>query len=185
MIPANGNAHLFWRVVWLESGIADPGFKFSPEKAWGKDFGVEGEATNGVYAKGTNNAPDVAVSGYYTVVVNLKEETIEVNPAKVYGIGDAFGGWDAATPANLFTEDAANKLLVSPATVADGNLRMHVTAATMTNLDGAVIDWWRAEFNIIDGMIAYRGNGGDQAAVPVTAGKVAKLNFADGTGTIE
>jgi len=49
----------------------------------------------------------------------------------------------------------------------------------------ATTDWWTREFNIIDGKIEYRGNGGDQAAVPVTAGKVVTLDFNAGTGTIE
>jgi hypothetical protein len=47
-------------------------------------------------------------------------------------------------------------------------------------------DWWQHEFNIIDGKIAFRGTGGDQAAVPVTAGsKTISLNFKVGTGTIK
>ena len=187
MIPVNGNAHLFWRIVWLETGITDPGFKFCEEQDWGKDFGVEGDAVDGVYAKGTANVPEVATSGYYNVVVNLKDETIEVNPAKVYAIGAAFGGaWTASDPTLLFTEDAVNKLLVSPAATATDKLRMHTSSTTMTIEDGsAPVEWWQAEFNIIDGNIEYRGTGGDQAGVDITTGQVAKLDFVNGTGVIE
>ncbi len=187
MIPVHSNPHLFWRIVWLEPGVSDPGIKFSPEQAWGKDFGVDAGAgaTNGVYAKGTDNVPEVATAGYYNVVVNLLEETIEVNPATVYGIGDAFGSWDAAT--YPFTQDAANKLLVSPAATADNNVRMYVESSTMTKnptTDGKV-DWWQAEFNVFEGKIEYRGTGNDQAAVAITTGQVVKLNFTDGSGVIE
>ena len=38
---------------------------------------------------------------------------------------------------------------------------------------------------ILDGKSAYRGNGGDQTRVPVTAGQKVTLNFNAGTGTIE
>jgi hypothetical protein len=187
MIPVHSNPHLFWRIVWLETGITDPGIKFSPEQDWGKDFGIEGDAVDGVYAKGTNNVPEVSVAGYYNVVVNLAEETIEVNPATVYGIGDAFGSWDMTT--YPFTEDAVNKHLVSPAAVADNNVRMYVESSTMTTNpetgDPAPVDWWQAEFNVFSGSIEYRGTGGDQAAVAITTGQVVKLNFTDDTGVIE
>lgn len=185
MIPVHSNDHLFWRIVWLEPGVTDPGIKFSPEQDWGKDFGVSGAAVDGVYAKGTENVPEVATAGYYTVVVNLADETIEVNPATVYAMGDAFGSWDMTTYA--FTEDAG--LLVSPAAVADNNARMYVESSTLTTNPEtgapAPIEWWQAEFNVFDGAIVYRGTGNDQAAVPITTGQVVKLDFTDDTGVIE
>ena len=119
------------------------------------------------------------------VVVNLVDETIEVNDPKVYGIGDAFGTWDGAQAANLFTVDNTAKTMTSPAFTADGNLRMHVSASTLTNAEGNAIDWWQAEFNVIGGNIEYRGTGGDQAAVPVTQGQTVTLDFTTETGTIE
>ncbi|MBU1369192.1 MAG: SusF/SusE family outer membrane protein [Bacteroidetes bacterium] len=186
MIPTHSNPHLFWKIVWIESGVADPGFKFAPQKEWAGDFGVSGEATDGVYAKGSDNVPEPAESGYYMVVVNLLDETIEVNPAKVYGIGDAFGTWDAAVEANLFTVDNANEVIISPAATAEGALRMHVAAMTLTNTDGNAIDWWQAEFNVIDGNIEFRGTGDDQQNIPtLTAGQTVSLNFRTHTGTIQ
>ena len=187
MIPAHSNPHLFWKIVYIESGVADAGVKFAPEMGWGQDFGVNAGAgeTNGVWEKGGDNLPDVAESGYYMVVVNLVDETIEVNEPKVYGIGDAFGTWDGAQAANLFTVDNTAKTMTSPAFTADGNLRMHVSASTLTNAEGNAIDWWQAEFNVIGGNIEYRGTGGDQAAVPVTQGQTVTLDFTTETGTIE
>lgn len=185
MIPAHSNPHLFWKIVWIEAGVADAGVKFAPGMEWVGDFGVDGEATDGVWAKGTSNLPDVAASGYYMVVVNLLDETIEVNAPKVHGIGDAFGSWDAAQAATLFTVDNTAKTVTSPAFTADGNLRMHVAASTLTNGDGNPIDWWQAEFNVIGGNIEYRGTGGDQAAVAVTTGQTVTLDFTDETGVIE
>jgi len=185
MIPANGQPHLFWRIVWIESGVVDAGFKFSPDMTWPKAFGITGAAVDGVYAVGGDNVPDVATSGYYMVVVNLEDETIEVNAPKVYGIGDAFGSWDAANAANIFTVDNTNEVITSPAFAASANLRMHVAASTLTDAAGVAIEWWRAEFNVIGGNIEYRGTGGDQAAVPVTAAQTVSLNFKLGTGTIQ
>lgn len=91
----------------------------------------------------------------------------------VYGMGDAFGGWNAAT--YPFT---ANGTVMTITTTAAGNLRMYAGSSISTT------DWWTREFNIFDGVISYRGNGGDQSAVPVTAGQVVTLDFNAGTGTI-
>ncbi|MBE0654649.1 MAG: SusF/SusE family outer membrane protein [Bacteroidales bacterium] len=188
MVPVHSNPHLFWKVVYIESGVADAGVKFAPGMEWVGDFGVNAGAgsTDNVWTKGSDNVPDVAASGYYMVVVNLLEETIEVNPAPlVYGIGDAFGSWDASQAANLFTVDNTAKTITSPAFAAAGDLRMHVAAATMTNADGNAVDWWQAEFIVLEGKIEYRGTGNDQARVAVTAGQKVILNFTDETGTIE
>jgi hypothetical protein len=41
------------------------------------------------------------------------------------------------------------------------------------------------EYNVFEGKIEYRGAGGDQAAVPVTAGQKVVLDFNAGTGSIQ
>lgn len=189
MIPVHSNPHLFWRIVWIDANATDPGIKFAPQPDWIGDFGVAETAleNDGIYSKGTNNVPSPTTSGYYTVVVNLEEgaETIEVNPATVYGIGDAFGTWDAGVEANLFTEDTPNQLLVSPTFSADGDLRMYVTSSTFTPVGtDPAIEWWQAEFVVLDGSIAYRGTGGDQARAAVSSGQSVSLDFINGTGTI-
>lgn len=83
-------------------------FKFAPGREWKGDFGKTGSATNGVFAKGSDNVDVPAAAGFYLVVVNLKDETIEVVPAAVYGIGDCFGGYDPAKAENKFNSDASS-----------------------------------------------------------------------------
>jgi hypothetical protein len=186
MIPVHSNAHLFWRIVWLDAAVNDEGFKFAPQKDWIGDFGKTGDATDGVYGKGSDNVPCPTTAGYYTVVVNLDKETVEVNPAMVYGIGDAFGGWDAATEAYKFTENATDMTLVSPAFVADADLRIHVAASTLTKFESTdAVDWWQAEFVVLDGNIEYRGTGDDQARNVTTTGQTVALDFVNGTGTFQ
>jgi hypothetical protein len=68
-------------------------------------------------------------------------------------------------------------------TSADGNLRIYVAAPEGITGDPAA--WWRREFNIFDGKIEYRGAGGDQTAVPVTANQTVTLDFNAGTGSIQ
>jgi hypothetical protein len=185
MVPVHSNPHVFWKIAYIEAGVADAGVKFAPGMEWVGDFGVDGDATDGVWAKGGNNLPDVAESGFYMVVVNLLDETIEVNAPMVYGIGDAFGGWDGATADYLFTVDNTAKTITSMAFVAAAELRMHVAASTMTNASGTAVDWWQAEFMLLDGAIEYRATGDDQARVNVTAGQTIALDFQAETGTIQ
>jgi hypothetical protein len=179
MVPVNSKPHLFWKIVWM-SGDPVTGFKFAPEKAWGHDFGKTGEMTNDIYAKGGDNIPSPATAGYYMVTVNFETNEIAITQPMVYLIGDAVGSWDAGVAANLFTVDNTNQVVTITKELAAGNLRMY---AWMDK--GWFTDWWQAEFNIFDGAIVYRGTGGDQAAVPVTAGShTINLNFKDNTGTI-
>lgn len=188
LVPVHSNPHLFWAIVWMDADAADPGIKFAPQKDWIGDFGVSGTATDGVYAKGTDNVPPPATSGYYMVVVNLETdaETIEVNEPLVYGIGDAFGSWDAMNAATLFTVDNVNEVIVSPAFSADGDLRIYADATTMTPVDGdPAVEWWQREFVVLSGNIEYRGTGGDQDRTAVTTGQTVSLDFINGTGTIE
>ena len=65
---------------------------------------------------------------------------------------------------------------ISPAFVADAEVRMSVL------LEGN--QWWQTEFMIFDGLIEYRGAGGDQARINGAAGQKATLNFITGTGSI-
>jgi len=191
MIPAHSNPHLFWKIVYVEKGVADAGVKFAPAKEWVGDFGVDTDAgaTAGVYGKGSSNIPDdaFAESGFYMIVVNLLEETVEVNAPLVYGIGGVFSdnSWTAASATNLFTVDNTAKTVTSPAFAADGELRMHVAASTLTNGDGNAIDWWQAEFIVLEGVIEYRGAGDDQARANVTTGQTVTLDFQAETGSIQ
>jgi len=176
MIPVHSHPELFWKIVWMNDAGS---FKFAPGKEWVGDFGKTGDATNGVYAEGSDNVPVPGTAGYYMVVVDKKNNTIEVTEPKVYGIGNAFGAWDAAQTANLFTVDNVNEVIKFVSVPADGDMRAHVAASTLA------CDWWQAEVNIDPGTgnIAFRGTGGDPAAFPLTAGQTVSLNFKAGTGT--
>lgn len=169
--PVNGVGGAFWCINYFTTA----GFKFSPVKDWGKDF--NGLETNTGYAIVDGNCV-VPTEGLYMVYIDFANNKMAIEPAAVYGIGDVFGSWDQAVEANKFSVSADGKKLTY--TVANaGNLRMYAGSSIATT------DWWTREFNVIDGKIEYRGNGGDQAAVPVTAGKVVTLDFNAGTGTIE
>jgi hypothetical protein len=184
MIPVHSNPHLFWKIVWIEQGVDDAGIKFAPGMEWVGDFGVDAAAgaTDGVWTMGEDLVPDDHNTGYYMVVVNLQEETIEINAPMVYGLGDAFGSWDVGT---LFTVDNTNEVVESPAFIADAELRIYIAANTLTIADGSPIEWWQAEFIALDGVIEYRGTGNDQEKLNVSAGQMIKLNFRTETAIVE
>lgn len=175
-IPVNGTPSSFWKIAYLNPG----GFKFTVKLGWGGDFGIAEENTDaiGEYTKGGNNI-NVTTPGYYLIYVNLEDNTVSVTDVNIYLFGDVNGGdpWEYAE-VNKFTVDNAAKKITSPAFAADGNLRMCIKHPGLP-------DWWRAEFNIYEGKIEYRGNGGDQPAVGVKAGQKAVLDFTDGTGVIQ
>lgn len=180
MIPVHSHPNAFWRIVYIDAAAADPGIKFAPGREWVGDFGVADNTNPGVkdYLKGSNNLMPPAESGYYMVWIDLERDSISVAAAEVYLIGTAAGSWDAALPANKFTVDNANSVLTITKDLVADNLRMHAWHKWH-------YDWWQHEFNIIGGNIEYRGTGGDQAAVPVSAGTATiSLNFKDGTGSI-
>lgn len=183
MIPVHSHAYMFWKIVWLE---ATGEVKFAPAKVWANDFGKDGDVSaDTVWTKGGQNIPVPGTAGYYMVVVDLKANKISFADPKVFLIGDCVGGYDANVPANKFTVDNANSILTITKTLAAANLRMHTGHKWFPLQTPQAVDWWQAEFNIIDGTIQFRGKGNDQAAVPMTAGsKKIDLNFKTGVGTI-
>ena len=168
----NGKSGEFWTIKYF---TAANGFKFCPKKEWNGDFTNLGEDAGFTVADGNCFVP---ADGLYMVYVNLADSKLTIEPAAVYGIGDCFGGWDAKMEAAKFAVSEDGKALTMTVP-ADGNLRMYAESTAATS------DWWTREFNVFEGKIEYRGNGGDQAAVPVTAGQVVTLNFADDTATIQ
>jgi hypothetical protein len=175
LIPVNGTEGHFWAIAYLKQG----GFKFSPVLAWNGDFGIAEDNADaiGEYNKGGNNI-NVVTEGYYQIYVNLVDEKIILTEPQVILKGDAaIGEWDSSVETDAFTVDNANKVLISKPFAKDAELRICVVLPN--------IEWWRSEFMVLDGKIAYRGNGGDQERVNVTAGGKATLNFEAGTGTIE
>lgn len=174
---ANAEAQ-FWTVRYFSAG---KGFKFNSTRAWGGDFwGLE---TNDGFTEAGGNCT-VAEDGFYMVHIDLKNRKVHVEPARVFLIGDAtnLGGdaWNEevveATEDALFKTDG--KVLKAKA-LKGGNLRMYAASAISTSAA------WTREFNIYDGKIVCRGNGGDLEAVPVLAEQVVTLDFNAGTGSIE
>ncbi|MBR3989156.1 MAG: SusF/SusE family outer membrane protein [Bacteroidales bacterium] len=170
MTPVNGKPGQFWAIRNIEAG---KGFKFCAVKEWSGDFTGLGEDSG--YTVSDGNC-FVAENGVYMIYVDTENKKVCVEPAKVYGIGACFGGWNEAMDNALFTA-ADGKLSITVA--ASGELRIYAASSIATS------DWWTREFIILDGKIAYRGNGGDQERVNVNAGQKVTLDFNAGTGTIE
>jgi hypothetical protein len=159
----------FWAVRYISAG---QGFKFNSAKAWnGSDFwGLE---TNEGFTESGGNCT-VAEDGVYLIHVDLARKIVHVEPARVCGKGDCFGGWDV-DPVVFAAE--GNKLVGT--TTGAGEIRLYVESGISTS------DWWTREFVFFDGKIAYRGNGGDQDRVKVEADKKVTLDFNAGTAAVE
>ena len=116
---------------------------------------------------------------YVSVVGNTR--VVEFEAPTIYLTGDcADGGWSSqfgdATKFTTPTDKDGN--FVSPAFVKDGDIRICVRL-------NAVSDWWRTEFIVLDGKIAYRGNGDDQTRVSGKTGQKITLNFSTGVGAVQ
>ena len=168
MVPVNGKPGQFWAIRYIEAG---KGFKFCAVKEWSGDFTGQGEDTG--YTVDNGNC-FVAENGVYMIYVDTDNKKVCVEPAKVFGKGDCFGGWDA-DPVAFSVEEGK----VVGTTTGEGEIRMYVDSSIATS------DWWTREFVFFDGKIAYRGNGGDQERVKVEAGKKVILDFNAGTAVVE
>lgn len=175
-VPVNGQAGAFWITRYF---TANQGFKFNSQKNWNGSFAGRA-TTSGVAFDGDGNCI-VEKDGFYTVYVDLVNDVLAVEEAAVYGMGNCFGNWDVLKEENKF--QVVEKTLVSPVTIAEDELRMYVAAPTAITTFNAA-DWWRMEFMVFDGVIEYRGAGGDQARVKVPAGQKVTLDFNAGTGSI-
>lgn len=176
---AGGTNGVYWKVLHLAGG---EGFKISAAAWAAPNLGfaeVSSFDAEGVAVSSNEGNMSVAADGMYMVVLDLREDLtkISITSAEVYGIGDAFGGFDEDVAGNLFTIDVAAKTLTSPALTADGDIRIYVHHSWIS-------DWWNSEFIVIDGAIEYRNDGGDQARVAGTTGQVITLTFDDNTGVI-
>lgn len=166
MAKVNGSTAKFWTIAYLKAG---EGFKFCDTKAWGGDFCTLD--TNNGFSVSEGNCL-VEADGVYAVAVDWENKTVNVEPAQIKGIGDAFLGWDEPV---VFTIEGSTAYAVTQT----GNLRMFCDVTYYAT------DWWRMEFNIYDGKIVFRGDGGDQPSVPVTDGQKVRLDLTNLTGTIE
>lgn len=170
MIPVHGFEGNFWCVRYITAGN---GFKWCAKREWSGDFFSLGEDLG--YTVTDGNA-FVAESGMYMVFIDMVNGRISVEPAKVYGMGDCFGGWNTATYS--FETDGKTMKIT---TAASGEVRMYA-ASDIAPVGG---DWWRMEFVPMNGVIVYRGTGDDQERIPVGAGRRVVLDFNAGTGVIE
>jgi len=171
MIPVNGKEGQFWCVRYFSN--PDNGFKWCAQRAWNGDFYSLG--TNVGFTTRDGNA-FISAPGMYSIYMDYTTSKITIEPAKVYGMGNCFGGWNSGQ--YPFTV-AGNKMKIT--TTAAGELRIYANSSA-SSIGG---DWWRMEFVVLNGKIEYRGNGNDQDRANVTAGKTISLDFNAGTGTIE
>lgn len=170
LVPVNGKTGHFWTIRNIN---AEKGFKFCAVKDWNGDFTGLGTDT-GYTVKDGNCYVDSA--GVYMIYIDTENKKLAIEPAKVYGIGNCFGGWTEGMEAALFTQHEGK--LVGKTTAA-GEIRLYAASSI------AVTDWWTREFVFFDGKIAYRGNGGDQDRVSVDAGKTVVLDFNAGTAVLQ
>ncbi|MBP7169777.1 MAG: SusF/SusE family outer membrane protein [Bacteroidales bacterium] len=184
MVPVHSHPYMFWKIVWMnETGE----FKFAPKKMWANDFGKSGDmSADSVYNKGSDNVPVPGTAGYYMVVVDLKNEKISISDVKVHLIGATIGNlWDAPVADGKFTVDNANEVVTITKSLSAGELRMHVWHKWFPVQDPQPVAWWQAEFIILNNKIEFRGTGGDQERVNLTAGNYKiDLNFKTGAGSI-
>lgn len=184
MTPIHSAEGGFWSMNYFKAGDE---IKFAPEKAWGKDFGYDAAnlSVSTIELAGlTNSGGNIAIgkSGWYIVKITTATDgarTVEFLAPNVYLMGDTSeGGWDSQLGAEdkFSIPTTADGEFISPALAQDGAIRICVSIG---------VDWWKTEFNLFDGVIVFRGNGGDQAAVQGTAGQTIHLNFSNQTGTIQ
>ena len=173
MVPVNGIPGSFWCIKYFHAG---KGFKWAPQPSWdGGDFAQLDNGATG-YSVTTDGNAFVAEDGLYMVYIDMSAKAVTMEPAKIYGIGDCFGSWDAGTYPFAVSDSKA-----TITTTAAGDVRMYAGSSAPT----ATTDWWRMEFIVLDGNIVYRGNGDDQERVSVNAGQTVTLDFSNDTGTIQ
>ena len=170
MIPVWGLEGHFWCIRYIN---AEDGFKWCAKRAWDGDFFSLGEEIG--YTISDGNA-FVAESGIYMVYMDMPNGKISVEAAKVYGMGDCFGGWDAGK----YPFTVSGKEMVYT-TTGSGELRIYAES----NISPTGGDWWKKEFVVLNNKIEYRGKGDDQERANVAAGKTIILDFNTGTGKIE
>ena len=187
MTLAPGNK--YWYISYVAGGAGN-GFNFTDEDT-GADFGYTGTTfvsnVGGVSFAADGSDITVSKGGWYLFGVEKKADgsyAVNLFPANVYVYGDCNGGTWGDSADWTFTAPAdATGDFVSPKLAGDGELRLCVHPL---NADGSewLGQWWQSEFIFFDGKIAYRGLGGDQARVKVSAGDVVHLNFTTGAASV-
>ncbi len=185
MVPTWDNNGTFWHILYCEK---DAEMKFNIEKTWdGIEFGSSATLVDNAKAGlGGDGNLKVTNAGWYLVVVRSTIEgrtikyTINFEKPNVYLIGEV--GYNkewSILEQNLFTVPSDGEgYFVSPPFGATSEVRLCVS------IEGE--DWWHSEFIVFsNGIISYRGTGGDQERYTQSAGKRAYLNFMTGKGYYE
>lgn len=193
MIPVTETPGKFWRIQYFQAGAQ---MKMNLDPSWqGDEVGysdglVPDESAalvGGVSDSGGNIC--IAREGWYIVVATVKivgtelGYTLEFFEPNVYLTGVPAGNtWGTDDEALKFTVPAtATEPFVSPAAPNGGDLRVYAKIPDT--------DWWRSEFVPIGGVIEYRANRGELGqigvATSISAGQVVKLDFIQGTGSVE
>ena len=179
MVPVYDNPNLSWIIIYLHEWEK---IKFAPQQGWGSDFGYDAETVNdladaGASADGTNLM--VSKAGWYLLKVDKTSgaRVVTIDKPNIYLIGNtSAAGWEVKESGLFTIPEAEDGKFVSPAFVADDEVRMCIKFADN-------VDWWKTEFVVTaKGQIDYRGAGGDQARVKVTTGQKCYLNFNYGSG---
>lgn len=170
LTPVHSHIGKFWTIKYIEKGSE---FKWSPVRGWDGDFAGQDENIG----FNTNGNATVDESGLYMIFIDLPSSRIVIEPAQVFGMGDAFGSWDEKKHAFSIEED---KMVYKP-TLVSSELRMY---AYTKYAEG--VDWWQMEFILRDGVIEYRGAGNDQEPrVPTLADQRIELDFTTNSGVIK
>ena len=193
MIPVTETPGKFWRIQYFQAGAQ---MKMNLDPSWqGDEVGysdglVPDESAalvGGVSDSGGNIC--IAREGWYIVVATVKivgtelGYTLEFFEPNVYLTGVPAGNtWGTDDEALKFTVPAtATEPFVSPAAPNGGDLRVYAKIPDT--------DWWRSEFVPVGGVIEYRANRGELGqigvATSISAGQVVKLDFIQGTGSVE
>ncbi len=182
--PVHGKAGHFWTVRYIKAANPVKFNTINVKDDWSKAFG--GLTTNTGFTQDNDGNAVVPADGLYMVYVNLVDSKLTIEPAKIYGIGNAFGSWTEG--AHPFTVAADGTVSISVVNTVDGSdaddqggLRMY---AAFSGAEAGT--WWTREFIVKEGKIVYRGGGDDQKPwVAVNAGQTVTLDFNAGTGSIQ
>lgn len=168
MIAAHSEPGAYWAIRHIEAGK-----KFKVSSSENEKDAIKNLKDNTGKVSTEFTVPE---TGLYMIETDYINETLHINKAEVYGMGDVFGNWTEGE--NAFT---ANGQTFTATASAAGNLRSYAKSF----LEGTAGNWWHREFIIIDGKIDYRADGGDQPAVALTAGQTITYDFNAGTGSIK
>lgn len=189
-----------WRLVYIDGN----GIKFNNAKDWDggekgfADITIEGDLA-GEIVNGEGNIASSAPK-WYLMIINSQvvgrdvTYTVRFDPATIHLMGPVVGNsnWSEDEPDFTFGI-AENGEAVSPAFAGDAPGGDSDGVRAYVKIPG--FDWWKSEFMVYDGKIAYRGTGGDQNAsvdeggfgyrVAGSVGQKLYLDFAKGTGEIK